>query len=656
VTNRDRHSWRFWVAWCALTAALLVLIPSAKWDLPLWALPDTEQQPFLLLVCGFVVAALVPVIQRWRGRTVSPGGVLLWTLAVFGLVGMTLALEGTHSSHRVLIEVPLLAAVLLPLSFGQDRGGAIILAALLAAVGALSASFLYGTYGPQPKIAAHVTKKYIKTAFYNLEADFYEGRIPRSAARGGGLTRIADQYLLATGDGHLYLFGWPANGGDLTVTPLPYRVPINGEEFAAAVGLPYEQPRGVFPVGDVGTTQVDTWRFHVSDILVQELGTKVRVFAGHHFWNHTERCFITRVSMAEADRAAFMSGSAKLDWVTLYDAKPCMPVEGPLRERTAPFEGNLSGGRLALQDPDSLLFTVGFHGFDGVNSRQVYSQDPDASWGTVVLIHVNAKTSETFTVGNRNEQGLYVDPKGVVWETEHGPQGGDELNMLKRGANYGWPYVSYGTDYGSLAWPLSKTQGRHDGYEEPIYSWVPSIGVSNLIGVERGTLFPIWQGDLLVASLRAVSLFRIRIVDHRAVFAEPIEIGQRVRALIEGLDGRIVLFTDDQAIVSIAPATTMSNELLFANMCGGCHKAMDGRTHMIGPDLAHVYGRKIASAEGYTDYSAALRQQSGRWDEQKLDRFLTNPQLAVPGTVMPFAGIPDPKQRAAIIDFLKSVK
>jgi len=650
------RSRRFWLAWGLLTLALLGLIPSAKYDLPFWLQPDKELQPFLVLATGFVVATLLCAFQLWRGLASSPGRVLLWTMAVFSVVGLALALQAPQSSHRVMIEVPLLAALLLPLTFGQRRGGGVILLALLLADCGLLGGILYGQLGPQEAIKTRVTTKYIKTAFYNLEAKFYEGRIPRPAARGGGLSRIADRYLLATGDGHLYLFGWPKAGGDLEVKSLPYRIPINGEEFAAAVGLPYEQPRGVIAAGDTSGAQIDTWRFHVSDILVQELGARVRVFAGHHYWRNAERCFITRVSMAEADRAAFLDGSATLSWTTLYDAKPCLPVEGPLRERTAPFEGNLSGGRLALTDPDSLLFTVGFHGFDGVNSRQLYSQDPDASWGTVVLIHVGARTSETFTVGNRNEQGLYVDPRGVVWETEHGPQGGDELNILKRGANYGWPYVSYGTDYYSLVWPLSKAQGRHEGYEEPVFSWVPSIGVSNLISVEHEAPFPIWKGDLLVASLRAETLFRMRIVDRRVVFAEPIEIGQRVRALLEADDGRIVLWTDDHAIVSLQPATEMSRELLFANMCGGCHKAMDGRTHMIGPDLAHVYGRRIGSAEGYTDYSAAMKNQSGRWDEDKLDKFLTNPQAAVPGTVMPFAGIADPKQRAAVIEFLKSVR
>jgi cytochrome c2 len=655
LATAESRSRGFWLAWWLLVPVLLALIQSAKYDLPLWSLPDKELQPFYVLAAGFLAAAGLSAIQLWRRQPLSPGRVLLWTLAVFAFVGLALALMGAQSSHRVMVEIPLLAVVLLPLTFGQRHGRGLILIALLLMTAGLLGSVLYALYGPQRAIPARLTTKYIKTAFYNLEARFYEGRIPRPAARGGGLSRIADRYLLATGDGHLYLFGWPQDG-DIQVKPLPYRVPINGEEFAAAVGKPYEQPRGVFVSGEIGTTEVDTWRFHVSGLLVQELGDRVRVFAGHHFWKQAERCFITRVSMAESDRASFLDGSAKLDWQTLYDATPCMPIEGPQRELTAPFEGNLSGGRVALLDPDTVLFTVGFHGFDGVNSKQLYSQDPNASWGTVVMIHVGARTSETFTVGNRNEQGLYVDPRGVVWETEHGPQGGDELNVLKRGANYGWPYVCYGTDYFSLVWPLSKAQGRHEGYEEPMFSWVPSIGISNLTSIERDAPFPIWKGDLILASLRAETLFRMRIVDGRVIFAEPIEIGQRVRDVVEGLDGRIVLWTDDHAIVSIQPASTMSRELLFANMCGGCHKALDGHTHMIGPDLAHVYGRRIASAEGYGSYSEALKQQSGRWDEQKLDRFLTSPQTAVPGTVMPFAGLPDPKQRAAIIDFLKSVR
>ncbi|HEY6455098.1 MAG TPA: PQQ-dependent sugar dehydrogenase, partial [Steroidobacteraceae bacterium] len=493
---------------------------------------------------------------------------------------------------------------------------------------------------------------------YNIDVTYYDGRIPKPAVPGGGgLAPIADQYLLATGDGHMYLFGWHGDPDELSVKPLPYRVPINGEQFAAAVGLPYEKPRETILTnapGESTGSQVDTWRFRVSDILLQQQGDKLRLFAGHHYWNNAKRCFVVRVSMAESDRAAFMNGTAKLAWKTLFESKPCLPIEGELRERASPFEGNLSGGRLALRDPDSLLFTVGFHGFDGVNSRQMYSQDPQASWGTTVLIHIDEGTSETFAIGQRNQQGLYIDANGGIWETEHGPRGGDELNYLEQGANYGWPYVTYGTDYTSLEWPLNKAQGRHDGYREPIFAWVPSIGVSQLISIEKD-LFPVWKGDLLVSSLRAESLFRIRIVDHRVEFAEPIPIKRRTRTLIEGHDGRIILWTEDAAIVSIKPATGTSRELRFATTCGGCHK-VDGGTNLIGPDLLHVYGRKVASAEGYQEYSPAMKRVGGRWDREKLDRFLTNPQAMVPGTAMTFTGISDPAERAAIIDYLKSIR
>jgi len=97
-----------------------------------------------------------------------------------------------------------------------------------------------------------------------------------------------------------------------------------------------------------------------------------------------------------------------------------------------------------------------------------------------------------------------------------------------------------------------------------------------------------------------------------------------------------------------------SRELLFATQCGGCHK-VEGATNIIGPDLMHVYGRRVASAEGYDEYSDALRKVSGRWDSEKLNRFLANPQAMVPGTRMSFAGIADPTDRAAIVDYLKSL-
>ncbi|HXW98020.1 MAG TPA: PQQ-dependent sugar dehydrogenase, partial [Gemmatimonadales bacterium] len=157
------------------------------------------------------------------------------------------------------------------------------------------------------------------------------------------------------------------------------------------------------------------------------------------------------------------------------------------------------------------------------------------------------------TIGHRNPQGLFIDPNGAVWETEHGPQGGDELNLLEAGLNYGWPHVTYGTDYNKHTWPRNPVQGQHTGYTMPVYVWLPSIGTSNLIRL-RGDLFPLWKDDLIVSSLVGGEVFRIRLDGKRVVFAEPLRIGERVRDLIEDHTGRIIMWTDSRSIIEMRPS------------------------------------------------------------------------------------------------------
>jgi cytochrome c2 len=251
---------------------------------------------------------------------------------------------------------------------------------------------------------------------------------------------------------------------------------------------------------------------------------------------------------------------------------------------------------------------------------------------------------------------MYIDPQGNIWETEHGPQGGDELNLLRQNLNYGWPIVTYGTDYGTFAWPLNPKQGDHEGFEAPFFAWVPSLGVSNLIGVEKD-LFPVWKGDLLVSSLGYKRIYRLRIRNNRVEYEEPIEIGMRIRDIVEGSDGRIVLWADDDdAIISIRPMTGEGGEVAFATNCSGCHKVSDGTSHRIGPDLWGVLGRKPGSAPGFADYSGAMKARGGVWTAEQLDQFIKNPQAAVPGTAMEFSGVSDDATRAKIIDFLKQAK
>ena len=171
--------------------------------------------------------------------------------------------------------------------------------------------------------------------------------------------------------------------------------------------------------------------------------------------------------------------------------------------------------------------------------------------GKLVRIELASGRAEILASGFRNPQGFVRDADGHLWQTEHGPQGGDELNLLKPNLNYGWPHVTLGNRYGSRIWPYSAIPGRHDGFEKPIFAWIPSIAVSNLI-ISESQLFPQWQGDLLIASLISQSLYRVRLHEGRVMYVEQIEIGTRVRDIAQMSDGRIALLSDHDGILFFA--------------------------------------------------------------------------------------------------------
>jgi cytochrome c len=197
---------------------------------------------------------------------------------------------------------------------------------------------------------------------------------------------------------------------------------------------------------------------------------------------------------------------------------------------------------------------------------------------------------------------------------------------------------------------------------------VPDIAIGNLVRV-RGDQFPRWKGDLLIGSYTR-KLWRVRVRDGRVVYVEPIPVrdqNARVRDIVEDAQGRLVLLLDGGSIAlvtavsdekkvpeGVAGADSMRGQLIFAQ-CQGCHQVGDGKSHGIGPDLAGIAGRKIASAEGFT-YSAALSSHAGNWSDENLDRFLAGPQEFAPGTTMAFPGITDASDRKRLIGYLKTLK
>jgi cytochrome c2 len=641
-------------AWYAASVCNLLILPTWKFALPLWQLPSPRLIPFACLTTAFVASAGIAFLLRTvdRGRALWLSTVV--TLAIFGIVFLGFIGARTDFSRATTLLSFAYAITLIPAPYAIGGSRKYRAAAFIILVTAgVMIPFL-----PSSLPAPQRSSALIKTEYYNLSVETFSGAFPKSSIVGGGLARVGNSYLRLSGDGHLYLFGWEGDTDQLTVAPLPYRVPINGDEFAAAAGQPWERsaieaPQENMKVGSESEGLHTEW-FRTYGLLTQEIGSQVRVFVSHDYWKAAQYCWVERVSMLELDRATMLRGAAGPEWRTLYETSPCLPVRGEGRRRGVSFVGYFGGGRMALLDPQTLLLTVGDFGFDGVASDATPSQDPASSYGKTIAINIADGHGTLFTLGHRNPQGLFIDQSGTIWSTEHGPQGGDELNQLVRGRNYGWPFVTYGTDYGSFSWPLNKPESP-ETFQTPTFAWVPSIGVSNLLAV-RGELFSHWRGDLLIGSLRAQTLFRACIREGHVAYLEPIELGSRIRDLVEGPDGRIVVLTDADLLDSIRPKDDKSGEALFAEKCSGCHDSRPTEGQKIGPNLFGVVGRKVATFANQATYSPALRQLGGVWTEARLDLFLKAPREFSPGTAMDYAGDANSEERGAIIRYLQSLR
>ena len=151
---------------------------------------------------------------------------------------------------------------------------------------------------------------------------------------------------------------------------------------------------------------------------------------------------------------------------------------------------------------------------------------------------------EIYALGFRDPQGLAIDPKtGAVWTSEHGPRGGDEINQVGKGKNYGFPVISYGRDYNGK--PINGDKTVQAGLEQPVYFWTPDIAPAG-IAFYTGTAFPAWNGNLFVSALAGRYLVRL-VLDGTHVVAEErllTEANARIRAVHEGPDGSLYVLTD----------------------------------------------------------------------------------------------------------------
>lgn len=252
-------------------------------------------------------------------------------------------------------------------------------------------------------------------------------------------------------------------------------------------------------------------------------------------------------------------------WRARYDGERLR--DGRVIFRSTPDKKDPShpGGRMLFLADGTLLLTVG----DGYNYKTA-AQDLRSHLGKILRLTVDGKAPpdnpfvgkpdalpEIWTYGHRNPQGLARDPEtGEIWEHEHGPRGGDEVNLLRAGANYGWPVVTNGIDYDGT---IISDRTFAPGIERWSFAWTPSIAPSGL-AVYRGAQFPDWQGKLFVGGLASRSISRLRRGKDTNLFVEeermfsPLK--KRIRDIRKGPDDLLYALTDEEngELLRIRPA------------------------------------------------------------------------------------------------------
>lgn len=393
----------------------------------------------------------------------------------------------------------------------------------------------------------------------------------------------------------------------------------------------------------------------VTDLLF--LNERRELAAAYTYFNPQTQSVTMRVAVVSLTPDWQSDGSR---WRVVFESEPAISL---LADHD--FRGNQAGGRLLSIDAHRLYLAVGDFAYDGVVHKRIFPPDPAASYGKIIEINLDTLDHRIIARGLRNPQGLMRDDEGRIWSTEHGPRGGDKLNLIRPGKDYGWPYVTLGTDYGTHTWPLAREQGRHSGYEMPVHAWIPSIGVSHLIQLRN--FAPEWNGDFLVLSLTGRRLSRLRMNGGSVVYEEQIQMGTSLRDVEQLADGRVVLWTDDAriAVVSVDREASELEQLLtrapdtvrsIVRRCAECHTLTNDESEGNRITLRGVYGRRYAMGAPPGLYSEALRQAAGTWNDETLNAFLRNPQAAVPGTIMQYEGISDDKSRARTIELLKSLR
>ena len=327
----------------------------------------------------------------------------------------------------------------------------------------------------------------------------------------------------------------PLPGGELLVTEKPGRM-----RLVSASGSVGDPIAGVPPVDDAG-------QGGLLDVALGPGFARDRTI----YWSFSEpREGGNGTSLA---RGVLSADGRRLEGVrVIFRARPT-------------YAGRMHYGSRVLVGPDGMVYLT--LGERSDREMRPHAQRLDSHMGKVLRVTPDGEApadnpfagrpgalAEIWTLGHRNVQAAVFDPRERLWAIEHGPKGGDELNLIEKGRNYGWPVVTFGEEYSGA--PIQGAATTREGYQDPVYYWDPVIAPS---GAEwyTGSLFPAWRDSLFVGALEAQRLVRLAIEGDRVVGEEHLltDRGQRVRDVRQGPDGALYVVTDesDGQLWRIAP-------------------------------------------------------------------------------------------------------
>ena len=275
-------------------------------------------------------------------------------------------------------------------------------------------------------------------------------------------------------------------------------------------------------------------RFAITDIVVLEEQEKViSLLISFPQYSQKNRCVSLVLYKYDLKLAPTVSVIRGKQW---FKSSPCVPISAVQH----------AAGRIEVIDKKNVYLTTGDLGFPKIGDRKAR--------GTLGSIYrVSSSAFERVSQGHRNPQGVQLIGKDL-YISEHGPRGGDEINLIEVGRDYGWPFVTYGQPYGSGDYVRPSKTGTHEGFTKPLYYWVPSVAPTELILLPDDPRWGSWSGQLVMGTLRENALIFLQLMSKREVGqVANVNVGERIRDLEVGNDGSIIATTDSGNLLFIAP-------------------------------------------------------------------------------------------------------